>query len=247
MEDEKIVQEQGAVQEETVSKEGEKPEAPKPLDRDELLQILTERDSKMERYFQAKKDKELSSLQKEATQAKRRAEAAESGWDAARTAFGDMSPENRTALELAQLKAKEKHYSAWEQDEKVKEQVEKFNQDFHNDWNEALELMGIDASDKRIDWGEDAGGDYLARNRKIQSSIAKITKEDRTKWEKKLKDENETFKQNLRKELGLDSATEQASKGGAGSDEEFVKKFGSGDIPLSKDNIARYEKITKSY
>ena len=38
-----------------------------------------------------------------------------------------------------------------------------------------------------------------------------------------------------------------ASSGGGINDVEFVKRFGSGDLPLTKENIDRYNKIKSSY
>jgi len=33
----------------------------------------------------------------------------------------------------------------------------------------------------------------------------------------------------------------------AGSDAEFVKRFASGELPLTKGNVERYQKITETY
>ncbi len=46
----------------------------------------------------------------------------------------------------------------------------------------------------------------------------------------------------------VNSVETSASVGAvSGSDAEFVKKFGNGDVPLSKENVARYNKIKEKY
>ena len=50
-----------------------------------------------------------------------------------------------------------------------------------------------------------------------------------------------------RKEQGLDSVDTSIPVGGGLSDAEFSKKFGSGELPSTKENIERANKIQKSY
>jgi len=78
------------------------------------------------------------------------------------------------------------------------------------------------------------------------TSVARIQKENIKAAGEKQKQEFKDLEAGLRKDLGLDSVDTSTSTGVSGSDADFQKKWNAGEIPASKENIARINKILGS-
>jgi len=146
------------------------------------------------------------------------------------------------ATELATLRARDKHYQARNVQERQRQQMDVFAKNFRANMNQFITEMGIDPNEKGIDWGDDAK-DYLTKQQRILASVGKIQKESGKASEEKLKQDQKDFEAKIRKDLGLDSVDTSASLGAGGSDAEFLKKFGTGELPYSKENVERANKI----
>jgi hypothetical protein len=90
----------------------------------------------------------------------------------------------------------------------------------------------------------------LVAQRRVLASVTKIQKDKvqtiQSGLEKRLKELEEKTKSTVNREANSVPTT---PSGGvvSGSDKDFLAKFASGDLPLSKENLDRYNKIKKSY
>lgn len=177
--------------------------------------------------------------------ANQRTRIAEGVLGTARMRIQTLDPDVAKEMELAELRAKEQGRTTMEQEELAVRQQSDFHQGFIDRQYQFITDLGIDPKDKRIDWAGDAQN-YLEAMERIQRSAVKIQKEIvqtlRTGLEARLK------KLEVKENEEANSVNTAASPGAvAGSDAEFMKRFGSGDIEMSKESTARYNKIVKSY
>ncbi len=194
------------------------------------------------RELQAAQDRNKAEMAKE----QRRAQIAESALGAARTQITD--PDIANQLELAALRAKEQGRMTLEQEEAMVRQQQEFHQQFQGNLTQFITGLGVDPKDNRIDWATDAPN-YLDAQRRVLESVSKIQKENiqamQSGMEKRLKDlESKVSQVNVEA-----NSVETTTSAGvvAGSDAEFIKKFGAGDLPMTKANVDRYNKIQSQY
>ena len=196
------------------------------------------------REIQSTKDRATTEI----AAATRRARLAEGALGATRTQLQQLDPDVAKEMELAEYRAREAGRAGIEQEEAVKQQQATFHGQFYSNISQFITGLGVDPNDSRIDWGSDSPN-YLEAQRRVLESVSKIQKEKiqttQSGLEKRLKDLEAKIKQ---ANIEVNAVETAASVGAvAGSDAEFVKKFGDGTIPISKANIDRYNKITKSY
>jgi len=152
------------------------------------------------------------------------------------------------ALELAKLRAKDKVYAQRDVLSVRRQQAETFDKNFRENMNQFVTSMGVDPANKGIDWGENSK-DYLEKQRRILASVTKIQKENQDKDRKVLEDnltqQQKDFETKIRKDLGLDSEETSVSAGASGTDADFLDKFGKGELPYTKENKERAQKLLK--
>ena len=187
------------------------------------------------REMQGKKDREVADAQ-------RRARFAEDSLGRVRGKYSELDPEARQTLQNEDLQAEVNFYRTREAQESQERQATAFTQTLNASLLAHLEDLGIDSHDKRIDWANDAT-DFVQGQTRFNKSVAKIVKEDKSKVHK---DADEKLAKE-RKEQGLDSVDTSIPVGGGLSDAEFLTKFGSGELPSTKENIERANRIQKSY
>ena len=196
------------------------------------------------REIQSVKDKAT----REVADAQRRARASEGTLTAVYSHLKTVDPEVAKELELAELRAKEQGRLTMEQEEVMTKQQLEFHQQFHSNLTQFITGLGVDPADKRIDWAGNAPN-YLEAQQRVLDSVAKIQKETiqttQSGWEKRLKDLEDKVKQANVEANTVDTTTSPGVV--AGSDAEFLRRFASGDIPLTKENVDRYNKIQSSY
>jgi len=236
-EDAKDVQPE-AVPEGTESKEGEAPKGdaqpePQPSDAEKIAQMVKEEVAKQtegaKREIQSAKDKARAEVESAQTRAEL-AERTLAGYEGAFTDDPDKA-------ELAKLKAEKAARGKVEADAQRKEQLNAFDKSFRTGLTEFITQSGIDPTDKRIDWADEVQGDYLVKQNRVLSSISKIQSEDKGKIEQRLKD----LEAKVNEEAN--SVDTDASGGASDSDTDFYKKFGLGEVPMTKANLERAEKI----
>lgn len=247
MDDPKEVQAEQVSKEEQVSPEV-KPEVkeepkeepqPQPLTEERLQQILAQ---DRERTRQSSRDIARTEID-EANRGRRRAEAETSAY---KSSFDNLDEESRKEAELNLLRGRDKQYQSFMQEEDGRRRAESYRQTLQTSLVENVKALGINPDDKRIDWAENEN-DFLAGRNKFDASVAKILKEDKGVTEKKMKDDFKDLEANLRKELNLDSVDTSTPAAGSDSDAEFMGKFGSGELPMTKANVDRHEKIKSQY
>ena len=115
----------------------------------------------------------------------------------------------------------------------------------------SYKLLGLTTEvkdDKNIDWGDRDNLSLTDRQGKILASVGKIQKDNAKLADDTRKQEFTDLEARLRKDFGLDSVDTTTSAGVvSGSDAEFMGKFGSGDLPMTKANTDRYNKIKNKY
>uniref|UniRef100_A0A6H1ZZD6 Uncharacterized protein n=1 Tax=viral metagenome TaxID=1070528 RepID=A0A6H1ZZD6_9ZZZZ len=208
-------------------KEGGAPD--QPLSEARVRELLSELVEPFKRQAQSASDRAQAALD--------RARLAEDTLAGMEGGLREIDPD---ATELARLKARDRHYQARDAFERQRQQMVAVDQSFHANMHQFITEAGVDPNDKGIDWGNDAK-DYWEKQRRILVSVGKIQKGkiDRTKQDA----EDKVAKE--RREAGIDSVDSSASLGAGGSDAEFLKKFGAGEIPYNKQNVERADKIMK--
>lgn len=171
------------------------------------------------REIQSIKDK--SKL--EVAQASKKAKISDQTLTHIKGALKDADPETLKELELAELRSRVAGYQGGEQDEFVQQKAAEFDSKFQSSVTHHLNELGIDPSDKRIDWGEDAS-DYLEKRARIDASIRTIIKQNATDAEAALDTKLKDELAKMRKELGLDSVDTANPTGAGGKSEEAVLK-----------------------
>jgi len=233
-----------AVPERTPSPEETPPEGkpepqPLPPEVQEAIRVATEKAAKeaaeaAKREIQSAKDK----ARREVERARAKATYAETFASNYQREFGQDDPDR---AEIARLKAEKVARERAEAEAQQARNIEKFDADFKSNLTQVISAMGVDPSDGGIDWAEDATGDYLAKQRRILESVNKIAKakdqSEREKLEQRIKD--------IESKLGeeANSVDTSASRGATGSDKDFLASWGSGELPATKENLMRAQKL----
>jgi len=178
----------------------------------------------------------------------RRAKIAESTSNVARQRLQESDPEAAKEIELSELRMREANRAAFDQGEAQRRQQETLGVALQNSLTAHLETLGIDPKDKRIDWAVDSS-DYVQGRSRFDASVAKIVKEERQTMQNSLETRLKDLEAKLSQvNIEANSVLTTTPPGVvAGSDAEFVNKFGSGEIPLTKENVERYNKIVNTY
>ena len=192
------------------------------------------------RELQSQQDRNKTEL----ARAQKRAQLAENVLGSARTHIQTLDPEIAKELELATYRAKEQGRTTMEQEENAAQQQAEFHQNFIGRQTKFITDLGLDPKDKRIDWGSDAK-DYLDAMERIQGSVAKLQKENVQAIQSGLEARLKVLEAKVKAEETEANSVETSTSTGvvAGSDVDFMKKFATGDIPMTKANLARREKI----
>jgi len=217
---------------------GETPKVDQPLTEEKVSQMLDAKAEELKRHYQSVADRGIRAAQKGEGIAKRKAAIAES----------QVNTFNQIAASNPQLAAQVKNAMTAAQAQAFKERenldmAEQAKQDFFDKMAALPEKFGIDPNDKRLDLANDAEDSIVATDR-IMTSISTIIAEDAKKADARRSQELKDFEVRLRKDLGVDSADTTAPSGaGTSSDAEFLTKFGEGDLPYTKENVDRANKI----
>jgi len=185
----------GEVSQEAPSKEGTTPQSLTPEQVKEMIKesLAAER----EKIKQSVADKSKFEIEK----ALKRANVAES---TLQNIIPELDEETRNKIELHRLRGQAAQYQTREQEEDAKRQYDEFHQTFNAQMEEFITDLGIDPTDKRIDWGKDAK-DPFEMQKRIHSSATKILKENKKAEDEKRSQDIKDLEAKLRKDLGLDS------------------------------------------
>lgn len=226
------------------------PVVPQPLTSEQIQQMIATAVTRAVEEGKQLGRRELQSVQDrnkaEAIRSRTRAEVAERTLGAVRTHLQGVDPDVAKEMELAELRERERTRQSQDQTEEGRRAQEEFLQTFYANLNQHITGLGVDPKDPKIDWGAETMTP-LEIQRRVLDSAAKIQKESQqtivTGFEKRLRDLE--AKQN-QANVEANSVSTAASAGVVvGSDAEFIKKLGSGELPLNKANQERYNKIQK--
>ena len=195
------------------------------------------------REIQSVKDRSRAEVEA----AVRRAKLAENVLSVTRQRSQELDPDLAKELELSELRAKEASRATLEQESAQRQQQETFATALRNSLLAHLAALGIDPEDKRIDWAKDTAN-YVEGRSRFDASVAKVLKEEKqtmqSSLEKRLKDLEAKISQASTEANSVSTTTSPGVV--VGSDKDFTKKFASGELPLTKANIERYNKLIAS-
>lgn len=241
---------------ETASTEGEKSQegdaTPQPLTEEKVQQMIAEATAKAvgeakdagRKELQSQQDRNIAALSK----ADRRAKTAEGTLGSAGVLLKESDPEAFKDLQIEELTARVKEHTTLDQEQEAQNQQTAYGQALHDSLIAHLDALGIDSKDERLDWAADATGLVQGRSR-FDSSIAKIIKGNQQTMQSGFDERLRAIESKVEgSNIEANSVNTGASQGAiSGSDAEFIKKFGSGDVPMTQESMKRYEKITKQY
>ncbi len=237
--------------EEQVPKDGEKAlqEAePQALTEEKVQQMIVDATNKAVTEARELGKRELQSAQDrnkaELARAERRTSVAEDSLSAAQTHLQGLDSDAAKEVELATLRAREQGRLSQDQEEGIRQQQEVDGKALQESLHAHLKSLDIDPADSRIDWASDSSN-YVQGRARFDESVSKIVKENQLNvqsgLEKRLNDlESKVGRVNVE----ANSVETTTSTGVvAGSDAEFIKKFGASELPINKANVDRYNKI----
>ncbi len=228
-EDDKGVQTEDTSTEEQTSTE-------QPSIEEQIAKVMGEQTDIIARKIQSAGDKAVARIQKEADSTARMTEDAIAALDATTGEEAEVAKPKRQDQYRSQLEARRQQEAA------VKKTVDAFESNIR----QHITDLGIDPDDKGIEWGDSDNLSLTDRQGKILASVSKIQKENAKLADDKRKQEFTDLEAKLRKDLGLDTVDTTTSAGvGSTSDADFLTKFGTGEIPFTKENKARAEKLMK--
>lgn len=238
---------QGAVSEGTPSTKGEQatPVTPQaqPTIEERVAQLVAAEVEKIKpRLHQSVEDRFAYKHNREVADIQRKLQLAEEEAASLRASVSELDPE---AAEMARLRARDKVYAQTEvataKEREAQAQGDAVNQRLYAH----LAKEGIDPNDKGIDWGHDTT-DYHEGLNRFYGSVARVKSEKVLAAAlKKSEQQAKDTEQKIRKDLGLDSVDTSIASGGAGnSDDAFIRQMAEGKLPTTKENMARFRKIT---
>ena len=223
-----------------------------PLTKEAVQQLIAEETQKAIEKGRDLGRRELQSIKdREVAEIKRRADIAEKRARAYETSFTDLDEDTRSRVEQQRTRGELDYYKSREQEEEIRRQQEAYFERLNQSLKGEVTALGIDPSDTRIDYAQDAK-DYFEGRKRFSESLAKIVKTERDNLEKtalqKAEERNKQLEADLRKKYGLDSQDTAASAGVVNqSDADFMADWGAYRLPDTKENRVRYEQIKKKY
>ena len=227
------------------------PVVEQPLTKEAVAKMVEEATQKVLTQAKEQGRRELQSAQDqnkaERIKAERRAKIMENTLESAQKRLAQVDPDAAKELELTTYREQAKGATVVEQEEQQKAAQEAFHTQFTTGLTQFISSLGLDPTDQRIDWAPTAPN-YLEAQKRVLDSVAKIQKEKLqtvASLEKELKDLKAKANQTNKDNNSVSTSTSQGVV--AGSDAEFIAKFASGDLPVTKANMDRYNKIKATY
>ena len=220
---------------------------PEPLTAEKLEQTLNSFLERAERSIQSAKDKAIGEVRARGTQP---GAGGAQALAALKTEMADLDPEVAKEVEVRFLRAQ----AAAREQADAQSLRDSESQGFQEQFKEKLTAMatdaGIDPKDPKLDWAEDAGGDYLTRMGRFQNSVVKALLAKTSTATLSAAEQLKADEIEARRKAGLESHNTAIVAGDSTvlSDTEYLKAFGDANttIPMTKANIERAERIMKA-
>jgi len=192
------------------------PATPPPLTPEDIDKRIAAAVESATRRLQSDKDKSIAEVRREAEKTIRRLQGEIQATDASLQSFDPSEGLSKDSIELARLRARDQAYRSSEAEDQQRQAQEYQAQQLANSLNDTLDKMGIDRTDKRVDWAADARNYYEGRSR-FDASVAQILKEKGNAQEKSIEEKitarMAALEQKMRKEQGLDFVDTSQSGG----------------------------------
>ena len=204
------------------------------------------------REIQSIKDKSVAEVSRHA----QRATIADASVRATIESLRQSDPTAATELENRVLRTERDERAREEQQRAQAEAIQEIRAEFRTTMEDAVREMGLDPSDKGIDWGDDAPTPAAAQKRIIASAKAikkgKETQVASPKVDVKgLQDQIAALTKEIASLKGennsVDTSAPSGTPSGPSAEAKFMKDFAEGNVPMTKDNLARYNKIVSAY
>lgn len=183
-----------------------------------------------QRQIQSAKDRAIAELERE----RRTRMVSESTLNTLRSRVKETDPDFEKDLRLAEYEAREKANQQALVAEQARHQQTQLLTDFYNTLSEHVKEVGLDPSDKRLDYGNE-GDTLFQRQQKFLKSLAKAQNETLTQARKE-------YEAKLRKDAGIDSVDTAAPTGvtvmGIPTDRKAFEKWLGG---LTEDEYRKLE------
>lgn len=209
------------------------------LTAEDVKRIVAEETEKVKRTFQSEKDKTIAQVRRESEQALL---SAQQRATVLAQKLAETNPEAAAQMQLADKDAQLSYYQRKEAEAAQARVAVEFDTTFRKNMAESLKALGLDPTDKGIDWAEETE-DYLQKQQRILGSAGKVHQSHREAEKAELKAELAK----MRRELGLDSVDTSLPTGDKNSSNaNFLKAWGSGELPSTKANLDRAKKLQDS-
>ena len=212
--DEKDVLEESVQEGQTSGGSASEAATPQPLTREDFQKMLAESEERTQRMAQSKTDKLRSEVMKGRS-------APTPDYGSVLGVLGDAEPEVKAKVYEDLIRRTQAQQNQAAQQEQQRAASEQFESDWKDTNQEFVVSLGIDPSDKRLEWGE--GRDYLQRQKKLQSSAARLVKEQLEGSTANAKKEAAEKIAQAAVEAGLESNT-AVGGGGSSSTKVFTGK-----------------------
>jgi len=199
----------------------------------EATKSFTEQVEAAKRDLQSAKDKARAEVES----AHQRARIAEETLTGFRGRVGELDPDVAKDIRLAEYESRERAMQSVSQNEAMVAQQRDFDKSFTSQISQFIVGLGVDASDKKIDWGEDAPN-YLVKQQRILDSVAKIQKANSKAAEEKQSQIIKDVEAKIRKDLGLDSV-DTSNPVSTTSEQTWLEKWGNGEIEGTPQNLKK--------
>jgi hypothetical protein len=209
------------------------------------VRLLTEQSR---REIQSAKDKAKAEVQR----AQREAQSLGQVLDATRTQLAQDDPELATRLRLLQLESTDRTRQVEEQQRQLEEARREAETTFQESVATIVKGLGLDPSDPKIDKAEDTPNFTEKMTRILSSAVAARNEVDARKQEgfeerlKALETGKTTQTQQANKDANSVDVSSSSSGGDNAPEAEFVKKLGTGEEPLTAEDVKRFNKYLNS-
>ena len=209
---------------------------------DSKIKTLTEQSR---REIQSAKDKAKVEVQR----AQRDTQQMSQAFDFARAQVGQDDPELATRLRLAQLEASQRTTAQQEAERQYEEARQKAEEDFQTSIKSIITGLGLDPSDPKIDMAGDTQN-FTEKMSRILSSAVGVHNENVATREKGFEERLKALESGQQRQTNVEQNSVESTSSQQGEvrtpDAEFMSKFGSGELPMNKENLDRYNKIVNS-
>ncbi|MFA5037698.1 MAG: hypothetical protein WC479_11045 [Candidatus Izemoplasmatales bacterium] len=166
--------------------------------------------------------------------------------DSLQAGLKELDPDSAAKVKLARYEAEDVERKRIAEAEAVRQMQEDFHNKFKTGLEDVVKELDVDPKDPRIDWAENAAN-YLEAQQRVIKSATKIHRENLKKMQDGFEARLKAIETGKPVSVEANSVDTSASTAGAvGTDADFIRRFANQELPVTKENVARYNKIINS-